>query len=149
MKSITFEDYIAICNTKARYCRFLDEKNWDGYGDVFTEDAELDTSGSGGSVMKGRDQLVEFVRSSLENTATAHQVHSPEITLVDDNVADVIWAMQDRVVWDDSRAQATGIKSLTGYGHYRERYRQCEDGLWRIASSALTRLHIDFEKYTP
>jgi hypothetical protein len=32
---------------------------------------------------------------------------------------------------------------LAGYGHYHETYRVV-DGVWKIASSKLTRLHTDF-----
>ena len=32
---------------------------------------------------------------------------------------------------------------LEGYGHYHETYAKV-DGEWRIASSTLTRLHMDF-----
>jgi len=145
MSSINFEDYLAICDTKARYCRCLDEKDWDGYRDIFTEDVVLDTRGSAGDMIIGRDKLVPWVRSSIETATTAHQVHTPEITLLDADTAEVIWPMQDRVIWDEKKAKATGLKSLTGYGHYRERYVRCEDGRWRIARSALTRLHMDME----
>ncbi len=145
MEPIQFADYASICNTKAGYCRCLDEKDWQGYGDVFTADVLMDTRSSGGDEWVGREAVVEAVRAALEHAATAHQVHSPEITLVDADTADVIWAMQDRVVWDEARAQEVGIRSLTGYGHYRERYSRCEDGQWRIARTVLTRLHIDFE----
>ena len=147
MKAPEFDDYVAICNTKARYCRFLDEKNWDSYQDIFTEDVVLDTRPSGGGEICGRDQLVHMVRRSIETAETCHQVHSPEIDMVEADVAEVIWAMQDRVVWDDAGARATGTKSLTGYGHYRERYLRCSDGQWRIARSTLTRLHMDVEAY--
>jgi hypothetical protein len=51
----------------------------------------------------------------------------------------------DRVVWDEVKAARIGSPGLTGYGHYRERYRRCEDGAWRIATTTLTRLHIDFD----
>ncbi len=67
------------------------------------------------------------------------------MTLIDADTADVIWPMQDRVIWDEAKAQSVGKRSLTGYGHYRERYVRCDDGQWRIARSTLTRLHIDFE----
>lgn len=145
MNNLQFNDYLAICDTKARYCRFLDEKNWEGYADTFTDDVFLDTTASGGSTIQGRDKLVQGVRGSIDSAVTVHQVHSPEITMVDTDTADVIWAMQDRVIWDDAKAKAIGKRSLTGYGHYRERYVRCEDGRWRIARSKLTRLHIDFE----
>jgi len=146
-KIIPYHDFMAICDTKARYCRCLDEKDWSGYANTFTEEAVLDTRSSGGPEICGRESLVKMVRSSIETARTAHQVHNPEFLLVDDDTVDVIWAMQDRVVWDDDRAAVTGRKSLTGFGHYHDRYVRCSDGQWRIARSSLSRLHIDFEPF--
>lgn len=145
VNEIPNDDYLAICDTKARYCRCLDEKDWNGYADTFTPDVVLDTTGSGGEVLQGRDRLVQTVRGSIETATTVHQVHSPEMTAVDADTVDVIWAMQDRVIWGEERAKVVGRRSLTGFGHYRERYVRCDDGGWRIARSKLTRLHIDFE----
>jgi len=142
---LEFADYQSICETKARYCRCLDTKDWAGYADVFTSDAVLDSRGSGGQMVEGRAALVELVRSSIDNAITVHQVHSPEITLVDPDKAQVIWAMQDHVVWDENKAKAVGRKSLTGFGHYTETYKRCEDAVWRITRSELTRLHMSFE----
>jgi len=144
---LRFDDYFAICDTKARYCRCLDEKNWVGYADTFTEDVVLDARPSGGTQMHGRDSLVKAVRASVGTATTVHQVHSPEIAMIDANTADVVWAMQDRVLWDEAKAKEIGKRSLTGYGHYRERFIRCGDGRWRIVRSTLTRLHIDFEPY--
>lgn len=137
MPELSFGDYLAICNTKARYCRCLDTKDWAGYGDVFTEDGILDASGSGGPVVQGRAAIVALVTQSLSAAKSAHQVRAPEITRVDAGTAEVIWALQDRVVWTETR-------HLTGFGHYRERYVRCPDGKWRIAESVLTRLHLDY-----
>lgn len=145
MHTIPYDDHFGICDTKARYCRCLDEKDWAGYGDTFTEEAVLDTTGSGGTTVQGREQLVRSVRASVEDAKTAHQVHSPEMIAVDADTIDVIWAMQDRVIWSEARARATGTRGLTGFGHYRERYVRCGDGRWRIAIGRLTRLHMDFE----
>lgn len=145
VSAIPYEDHFAICDTKARYCRCLDEKNWEGYGDTFTLDALLDTTGSGGDTVRGREALVKNVRGSIEHATTAHQVHSPEMALVDADTIDVVWAMQDRVIWCEHQATGAGRRGLTGFGHYRERYVRCEDGRWRIASSRLTRLHMEFD----
>jgi len=144
-----FATWQAICETKARYCRCLDTKDWAGYGDVFTEDAVLDATPSGGQKIAGRAAMVAFVRGSVESAATVHQVHSPEIRLTGTDSsgaqsAEVVWAMQDRVMFGEERAQATGLISLTGFGHYHEHYRCCADGLWRITRSTLTRLHVDY-----
>jgi hypothetical protein len=149
VSGVQIDDFLAICETKARYCRCLDEKDWDGYGQVFTEDAVLDSSPSGGTETHGRDALVQIVRQSVETAITAHQVHSPEMTAVDAKTVDVIWAMQDRVLWDEAKAASIGKRGLTGYGHYRERYVRSPDGRWRIAKSVLTRLHMDFDESRP
>jgi len=134
MTDLTFADWLAICNVKARYCRLLDTKDWAAWGDQFTEDCVLDTTASGGPVYNGRAEIVSGVSTSLTGAQTAHQVHSPEITINGDT-ASAVWAMQDRVIW-------SGM-ALTGYGHYLEDYRRCGDGQWRIARQSLTRLIVE------
>lgn len=131
-----FADWLAIANLKARYCRLLDTKDWEGWGQLFTEDFVQDVSGSGGGVFHGRDAAVAATRASIETAKTAHQVHFPEIT-IDGDTATAIWPLQDRLVWD-------GGRSLTAYGHYHERYVRTADG-WRIAEQKLTRLLMDFD----
>ncbi len=53
-----FADWLAIADLKARYCRLLDSKDWDGFAALFTEDFLLDASGSGGPVLEGRDVAI-------------------------------------------------------------------------------------------
>lgn len=144
MSDTTFTDaYLAISAVKARYCRLLDTKDWSGFAGLLTEDFELDVSeGTSVPVIHGRDAAVTQIRSSMASARTAHQVHSPEITLDGANRAQVIWAMQDRVVWGEEQAARIGRSGLTGYGHYHERYVR-QDGEWKIAALRLTRLHID------
>jgi len=129
-------DRDAICELKARYCRFLDTKQWDAWTDLFTEDLVLNTSESGGPPpITGRAEAIAMVRASIETARTAHQVHTPEITISGDS-AEGIWAMQDRVIFETGH-------SLTGYGHYIESYVK-RDGEWKIARTKLTRLLVDF-----
>jgi len=144
MSDTTFTDaYLAISAVKARYCRLLDTKDWSGFAALLTEDFELDVSeGTSVPVIRGRDAALTQIRSSVASARTAHQVHSPEITLDGANRAQVIWAMQDRVVWGEEQAARIGRSGLTGYGHYHERYVR-QDGEWKIAALRLTRLHID------
>jgi len=128
-------DRVAICEVKARYCRFLDMKQWDAWTDLFTEDFVLDTSEAGGPPpVTGRGAAIKMVRQSIETARTAHQVHMPEIVITGD-AAEVIWAMQDRVVFENGNG-------LVGYGHYTETYVK-RSGQWKIARSKLTRLHLD------
>lgn len=135
------KDWIALCGAKARFCRTLDTKDWNGFRDMFTEDCELDLSdGTGLPVMKGRDVAMASVQSSMRTAKTAHQVHMPEITFNGDE-AKVIWAMQDRVVLSPD-------KSITGYGHYHERWVR-RNGEWKIVALKLSRLHVDMQFPAP
>lgn len=128
-------DWLAICVLKARYCRLLDTKSWQEWGQLFTEDFVLDTSAAGGPPpVTGRDRAVAMVREGIEAARTAHHVHQPEIS-IDGGTAAGIWAMQDRLVFPDGT-------TITGHGHYHETYAR-QDGRWRIASLTLTRLLLD------
>jgi hypothetical protein len=133
---------LALMEAKARYCRMLDTKDWAGYTNLLTEDFVLDvTEGTQVPLIKGREAAVKQVQSSILTALTVHQVHSPEIELNGDE-AHVVWALQDRVIWSADRP------SITGYGHYHERWVRREGG-WKMASLRLTRLHIDVHPPAP
>jgi hypothetical protein len=125
----------AIKQVKARYCRYLDTKDWDSWRSLFTDDFRSDTAQAGGKVIVGADDFVAFTRRSLGDRATVHQVHAPEIELTSPSTARAIWALEDVV------RLAPGI-NLRGYGHYRESY-TLVDGRWLITESTLTRLRED------
>lgn len=124
-----------IKQLKARYCRYLDTKDWAAWRTIFTDDFLSDTSQAGGKVIEGADEFVAFTRKSLRNQATVHQVHAPEIDLTSATTARGIWALEDVV------RLGPGV-NLRGYGHYEETYEKV-DGQWRIKSSTLTRLRED------
>jgi len=124
---------------KARYFRLMDTKDWDGWGRLFTPDAEMDTSGeAGGRCVRGRDGIVAYVRGAVDPVTTVHHGHMPEITLTSPTTATGIWAMEDMLRFPEGM----GIGSMHGYGHYHETY-ELHDGEWLIASTKLTRLRID------
>ncbi|CAN5449555.1 nuclear transport factor 2 family protein [soil metagenome] len=125
----------AIKQLKARYCRYLDTKDWAGWRQLFADDFVSDTSESGGKIITGADDFVAFTRKSLRNQATVHQVHAPEIELVSPTTARGIWALEDVVRF------GPGV-NLRGYGHYTETYEKSGDR-WLITSSTLTRLRED------
>ena len=131
-----FADWLAITNLKARYCRYLDTKDWANFSDLFTEDVVVDTTASGGPRMEGREAAVASIRGSLDVAITTHHVHTPEID-IDGDQARGVWAMQDRLTWPNGR-------KLDGAGHYHERYVR-RGGGWKIAESRLTRLYVDMQ----
>jgi SnoaL-like domain len=137
---LDIEDIRAV---KARYCRMLDTKDWDGFAALFTADAIMDVSqDTGNPPIIGIPALLDQVKFAVTNAATCHQVHTPEIALTGPDTAEGVWAMQDRVVWQTGASPLPGVASITGYGQYHERYRR-EDGVWKIAALTLTRFHVD------
>jgi uncharacterized protein (TIGR02246 family) len=132
-------DVEAIKQLKARYFRSIDRKEWDAFGDVFTQDAVLEVP-EVDMVTTGRDAIVAFVSGALEGARTVHHGHMPEIEVTADNTARGIWAMFDLVEWPPSD---DGVRvGITGYGHYVEEYER-EDGTWRISHTRLDRLRVD------
>lgn len=127
----------SIKQLKARYCRYLDTKDWDAWRTIFADDFVSDTAEAGGKVITGADDFVAFTRKALGRPTqpTAHQVHAPEIELTSATTARGVWALQDVVRF------GPGV-SLVGYGHYHETYEKIA-GQWVIKSSKLTRLRED------
>src|ERR1700721_569976 len=130
------DDIEAIKQLKARYCRTMDTKDWTAMRQLFTDDVTMDTTDSGGSVITGADDFLSFLVGAIGEVVTVHQCHTPEIELSSETTATGIWAMEDMLRFPDG-------SELHGYGHYHETY-AATDGGWRIASSTLTRLRMDF-----
>jgi SnoaL-like domain len=131
-------DIEAIKQLKARYCRFLDTKDWQAWRSLFSDDFVGDTSEAGGRRVAGADAFVAFTRKNIGKPSqpTVHQVHAPEIELTSATTARGVWALNDIV------RLAFGL-NLDGFGHYHETYEKV-DGRWYITSSKLTRLRTDF-----
>src|SRR3546814_20604888 len=73
-KADIYEDIRAV---KARYCRFLDTKNWQGLADLFTEDAVLDVrEDTGMEPFVGRETLMEQIRAAVIDAKSAQQVNT-------------------------------------------------------------------------
>jgi hypothetical protein len=132
-----------IKGLKARYCRHLDTKDWDGLAALFLEGAVLDVQqDTGNPPLHGRAAIIDQIRFAVIDAATSHQVHTPEISFSGEDAAQGIWAMQDRVVWQPGKSPLAGVASITGYGQYHESYRRTAAG-WQFASVRLTRFHVD------
>jgi hypothetical protein len=129
------DDLEAIKQLKARYFRLMDTKQWDAWGDLFTENAVLQASPDPEERFRGRDEIVAKVSHLLRDAVTVHHGHMPEIEIHGDTATGV-WAMDDFVEMPQL--------VLHGWGHYHEEYAR-EDGRWRIRSSRLTRLRLDIQ----
>ena len=130
------DDIEAIKQLKARYLRTVDLKDWDGFRDVFTEDAVWDTTSSGAEVVIGADAIARFNQKALGDVLCIHHGHMPEIELTSPTTATGIWASEHMHRWPNGQ-------ELHGYGFYRETYEK-SDGIWRIKSCVFTELRADW-----
>ena len=141
--SVSPEDLVAIeeiKSLKARYFRLLDQKRWDEWTDVFTEDVHIDTSHGGVGemgIVDGRDNFRAFLEPMLDGVITTHHGHMPEINITDSASAEGTWAMEDHLDWGGDSTP------MWGTGWYTEQYRKCDDGAWRISALTLTRNRVE------
>jgi hypothetical protein len=134
-----------IRERKAKYCRYLDTKQYDKWENLFSADAKVTFYKPDGTVMMAYDNVEKFfedTRHFFATTVTVHQTHNSEIEFRSDTEASAIWAMED---WH--RYMPTPehpAKSMHGYGHYYETWKLI-DGEWVLKSLELRRLLVDIE----
>lgn len=138
-----WQDLDAIHQLKARYCRFIDTKQWTRLHTLFTLDARFEGLGSaptGATV----EMFVSGISTRLAPVLSIHHCHMPEINFLGFDRARGIWAMMDYLEWPEGSGphEAQGFRGFTAYGHYEEEYHRTADG-WRIGFLRLTRLRID------
>jgi SnoaL-like domain len=55
----------SIKQLKARYCRYLDAKDWEAWRNLFADDFIGDTTDAGGRLFVGRDEFVGYTRNTI------------------------------------------------------------------------------------
>ncbi|MGK8504758.1 nuclear transport factor 2 family protein [Nocardia asiatica] len=125
----------AIKGLKANYCQSIDAKNWAGLRELLAPDVVVDTTGSGGPVLVGRDPFIAFLKLTIGGADTHHQVFDPAIQVKSATTAEADWRMEDVLIFG-------GTLGVHGYGNYHERYEKV-NGKWIIKYSKLTRTRLD------
>jgi uncharacterized protein (TIGR02246 family) len=133
-------DLEEIKRLKARYFRTVDQQDWEAWARVFAKDVVMEVP-EADIVLRGRDTIVQAISGTLTGARTVHHGHMPEIEFTGRDTARGIWAMFDYIDWLDAES---GKPTGTGYGHYYDEYVR-EDGEWRIASTKLVRLRVDYQ----
>ena len=132
-------DIEAIKQLKADYFRLLDSKQWRAWGQLFTEDALLDSSDdSPDGVARGREAIVGMVSGALEGAVTRHRGSSPVIEFGGPDAACGVWGMEDRLVFGGEPPSLV----VEGQGHYHETYAKGADGRWCIEEIRLKRSRL-------
>ena len=125
----------------ARRVRCIDEKDWDGFADCYTDDAiswSFQSLDKEGEATIGNRVIADRVAESLKLMTTAHQIHLPEIEVTGPDNATGIVPLEDVLVWQQDGTQHW----MHGYGHYWQSYVKQADGRWRISEHRVTRLRF-------
>lgn len=120
-----------VRQTKARYFRFTDTKNWEELATVFCQKADF--GGVEGPMFSGKDAIVGLIRDGTEGVTTVHHGHNHEVWVDSSDQARAITAFED--LGFSNRTQGL---VMHGYGRYHETFR-LEDGAWRIAECKIER----------
>ena len=128
-----------IRQQKAKYCRFLDTKQFDAWERLFKPDAKIVFHNLDGSIMAAFNSIGELAplsRQLFATTQTIHQTHNSEIEFQSPTHATAIWSMEDRHIYAPEGGNPS--KFLHGYGFYHESW-DCVEGQWLIAKLELHR----------
>lgn len=128
-------DFEDIRTLKHRYFRGIDTADIDLLRPLFTEDVEIDyRGGSYRAKLTGRENMLEFLANSFHAGALAmHHGHMPEITLVDADMAEGLWYLEDLFIMRDANLKTQGTAI------YKDVYRREASG-WKIARSEYDRV---------
>jgi hypothetical protein len=143
-----------IRELKARYFRCMDTKDWEGLATIFAHDATFDATDSirdGSSPdtahqklpdwhYSGGKAIFEFIKGVVTPLVTVHHGHVPEVKILSATTAEAVWPMEDRV---REIQDGVVVREFHGFGHYWETYVRA-NGQWRIKTSKITRLRVDF-----
>ena len=127
-----------IKQLKYNYIWALDNHDWEAYGECFTAHATSSFgSEAGGDDLgfKGRDAIVQGIAHAMDTPlkVSMHQVHHPQIEMIDENHANGRWYLQDLVFCEEQKWM------LNGAAFYFDEYAMINGG-WLISHTGYERL---------
>src|SRR3984957_16860091 len=127
----------AIYDLKGRRDHAVDQKDWNTYAKLHTDDY-VAMSISAKPIVGGQ-AAADALAVQLANVTTVHHCHTPVIEFQDHHNATGVWAMEDNLFWTRN-----GEKQwLRGFGFYHESYVKGTDGQWRFSFRKLERTHAE------
>ncbi|MDI7925206.1 nuclear transport factor 2 family protein [Ferirhizobium litorale] len=142
------QDELVLINTirgqKARYCRFVDTKEWASLAELIADRPQLRFFAPDGTLLYEFDSAAEWIglmRNYLDGSHTIHQVHNDEIEVVSDTEVKAIWSMEDYLLLAEGSDRPA---SIHGFGHYYETWRLM-DAKWRLTDLELRRTILEIK----
>lgn len=127
----------AIYDLKGRRDHAVDQKDWDLYAQLHSDDYVAMSIGA--EPIVGGRAAADRLTVQLAGVTTVHHCHTPVIEFQDRQNATGVWAMEDNLFWvRDGEKQW-----LRGFGFYHETYVKGGDGQWRFSYRKLVRTHAE------
>lgn len=116
---------------KARYLRFIDQKQWEALPRLFAENAVFTTAA--GVEHHSPQGITDFLSKALgdPNKHSEHHGHMPEIEFLEHDRASGIWALYEV-------SESPGQPQKILFGHYHDEYVR-EGGSWKILTTRVVR----------
>lgn len=139
----------AIRAVQARYARYADTKDWEGFASLFLPSATFttfDLDGRAARTLTGPEEIVAQIVATVGSGILAHRLFSYEIDFASSSSARGIWTMEDWVdlSLDHEAGRPVPFRSMRGAGHYHVDYEEIGNR-WLIAGLKLTRTRLDFD----
>jgi uncharacterized protein (TIGR02246 family) len=113
----------------AQYAHRIDGRDFDGFGELFTADADYSLAGN---QHQGRDAIVAFMRSVMVNPGGAHIITNVSVRTSDDGACA---ALADYLL--TRRPEPDAPFAVVGVGKYDAVVVE-DDGAWRFARLVIT-----------
>ncbi|MEO5587916.1 MAG: nuclear transport factor 2 family protein [Novosphingobium sp.] len=127
----------AIHDLKGRRDHAVDQKDWDTYAALHSDDYVAMSIGA--EPLVGGRAAADALAALMAGVTTVHHCHTPVIAFQDRDNATGVWAMEDNLFWHRG-----GEKQwLRGFGFYHETYVRGADGQWRFSYRRLERTHAE------
>ena len=121
-------DRIQIDDVLARYCHAVDERDWETYRTIFTEDAVIDDVVTGGIRSDVEDHIVYLQRALSNIRLSQHTISTILLDVVGDSATAKVQCVCPMVVAMPNGAAQTMLLGV----RYRDRFSRV-NGRWRIS----------------
>lgn len=127
------EDRDEIKELTARYCWHVAHGEGEAVAGLFTDDGVLEVTDGSFKPVHGRDALLRFYRTS---------VNQPELAIpfIQNHIIEVKGDQAEGTCGIEARFTRNG-ESVTAAGYYEDRYRR-DNGKWRFLQRKITFYHV-------
>jgi hypothetical protein len=170
LRNLTEEELASIQEIKqlkAKYCHYLDIKDWSQWASLFTSDARFDESAwpvarhpvthdripvpwYSFEYLEGLTsrfewpivgrQAIETYGEALAENITVNHVFNPTLELTSEATAKAVWPSNSLVWWPEG----SPIRYVHRCGHFRETYERLDDERWYIGTLDYTPTYVEY-----